>query len=85
MRSKSAATTVGARDMPAPQWTRTEPRVMLSSIEVRMALSQAYELKVRIEVACILDSWEWPPAEQGLLFPITSNPMTAASPVTARK
>jgi hypothetical protein len=45
----------------------------------------ADELKVRIEAACILDEWECPPAEQGLLFPIPNDPATAASPATPRK
>ena len=48
-------------------------------------LRAAAELKVRIEAACILDDWEWPPAEQGLLFSIPYEPMTEASPATARK
>ena len=48
-------------------------------------IDKADELKVRIEAACILDDWECPPAEQGLLFPILNEPMTEASPATARK
>ena len=48
-------------------------------------IEKADELKVRIETACILDDWECPPAEQGLLFPIPNEPMTEASPATARK
>jgi hypothetical protein len=48
-------------------------------------LRAADELKVRIEAACILDDWECPPAEQGLLFPIPNDPTTKASPATARK
>ena len=48
-------------------------------------LRAADELKVRIEAACILDDWECPPAEQGLLFPIPNDPTTEASPATARK
>ncbi len=43
------------------------------------------ELKVRIEAACILEPWECPPAEQGLLFPIHSDAAAAASPAAARK
>jgi hypothetical protein len=49
------------------------------------AFEQADELKVRIEAACILDDWECPPAEQGLLFPNPNDPTTGASPATARK
>ena len=48
-------------------------------------LRAADKLKVRIEAACILDDWECPPAEQRLLFPILNEPMTEASPATARK
>ena len=48
-------------------------------------IEKADELKVRIEAACILDDWECPPAEQGLLFPIADDPQTAASPATTRK
>jgi hypothetical protein len=48
-------------------------------------VEKADELKVRIEAACILDDWECPPAEQRLLFPIPNEPMTEASPATARK
>ena len=48
-------------------------------------IEQADELKVRIEAACILDDWEYPPAEQGLLFPSPNDPTTEASPATARK
>jgi hypothetical protein len=48
-------------------------------------LRAADKLKVRIEAACILDDWECPPAEQGLLFSIPNEPMTEASPATARK
>ena len=48
-------------------------------------LRAADELKVGIEAACILEDWECPPAEQGLLFPISDDPQTAASPATAKK
>ena len=48
-------------------------------------LRAADELKTRIEAACILDDWECPPAEQGLLFPSPNDPTTEASPATARK
>ena len=48
-------------------------------------LRAADKLKVRIEAACILDDWECPPAEQGLLFPSPNDPTTEASPATARK
>jgi hypothetical protein len=47
-------------------------------------LRAADELKVRIEAACILDGWECPPAEQGLMFPISIDP-AAASLATPRK
>ena len=48
-------------------------------------VEKADELKVRIEAACILDDWECPPAEQGLLFPNPNDPTTKASPATPRK
>ena len=48
-------------------------------------IEKADELKTAIEAACILDDWECPPAEQGLLFPIADDPQTAASPATTRK
>ena len=48
-------------------------------------IDKADELKVRIETACILDPWECPPAEQGLLFPIPSESANSASPARARK
>ena len=48
-------------------------------------VEKADELNVRIEAACILEDWECPPAEQGLLFPIPNDPTTEASPATARK
>ena len=57
----------------------------LLEIGCAFGIERADELKVRIEAACILDPWECPPAEQGFLFPILSEPVTAASPVTARK
>ena len=57
----------------------------LFEIGCAFGIETADELKVRIEAASILDSWEWPPAEQGFLFPILSDPMTAASPAKARK
>jgi len=57
----------------------------LFEIGSAFSIEQADELKVRIEAACILDDWECPPAEQGLLFPIADDPQTAASPATARK
>ena len=47
-------------------------------------IEKADELKVRIEAACILDGWECPPAEQGLMFPISIDP-AAASLATPRK
>ena len=58
---------------------------ILFEIGSAFGLRAADELKVRIEAACILDDWECPPAEQGLLFPIPNEPMTEASPATARK
>jgi hypothetical protein len=48
-------------------------------------IEKAEELKVRIEAACILDDWECPPAEQGLLFPVPNDSATEANPATARK
>jgi hypothetical protein len=48
-------------------------------------IEKADELKVRIDAACILDDWECPPAEQGLLFPIPNDSATEANPATARK
>jgi hypothetical protein len=58
---------------------------ILFEIGSAFGLRAAEELKVRIEAACILDDWECPPAEQGLLFPIPNDPTTKASPATARK
>jgi hypothetical protein len=58
---------------------------ILFEIGSAFSIEQADELKVRIEAACILDDWECPPAEQGLLFPIPNDPTTKASPATARK
>ena len=58
---------------------------ILFEIGSAFSIEQADELKVRIESACILDDWECPPAEQGILFPIADDPQTAASPATARK
>ena len=57
----------------------------LFEIGSAFGLRAADELKVRIDAACILDDWECPPAEQGLLFPIPNNPTTIVSPATARK
>jgi len=57
----------------------------LIEIGSAFGIETADELKVCIEAACILDPCECPPAEQGLLFPIPSDPVTAASPATARK
>jgi hypothetical protein len=57
----------------------------LFEIGSAFGLRAADELKVRIDAACILDDWECPPAEQGLLFPIADDPQTAASPATTRK
>ena len=58
---------------------------ILFEISSAFSIEQADELKVRIESACILEDWECPPAEQGILFPIADDPQTAASPATARK
>jgi len=57
----------------------------LHEIGSAFSIEKADELKVRIEAACILDDWEYPPAEQGLLFSIPNEPMTEASPARARK
>jgi hypothetical protein len=57
----------------------------LFEIGSAFGLRAADELKVRIDAACILEDWECPPAEQGLLFPIPNDPATAASPARARK
>jgi hypothetical protein len=58
---------------------------ILFEIGSAFGIEKAGEVKVRIEAACILNPWECPPAEQGFLFPILSDPVTAASPATARK
>jgi hypothetical protein len=58
---------------------------ILFEIGSAFGLRAADELKVRIEASCILDDWECPPAEQGLLFPNPNDPTTEASPATARK
>jgi len=57
----------------------------LFEIGCAFGIETADELKVRIEAACILDPWECPPAEQGLLFPIPRDSANAASPARARK
>jgi hypothetical protein len=57
----------------------------LFEIGCAFGIELADELQVRIEAACILDPWECPPAEQGLLFPILSDEAIAASPARARK
>jgi hypothetical protein len=57
----------------------------LFEIGSAFGIETADELKVRIEAACILEPWECPPAEQGLLFPIHSDAAAAASPAAARK
>ncbi len=57
----------------------------LLEIGCAFGIETADELKVRIEAACILEPWECPPAEQGLLFPIPTDPATTASPAAARK
>jgi len=58
---------------------------ILFEIGSAFGLRAADELKVRIEAACILDPWECPPAEQGLLFPIPDNAPTEDSPAAPRK
>ena len=58
---------------------------ILFEIGSAFGLRAADELKTVIEAACILDDWECPPAEQGLLFPISNAPTTADSPATPRK
>ena len=58
---------------------------ILFEIGSAFGLRAADELKVRIEAACILDDWECPLAEQGLLFPNPNDPTTKASPATPRK
>jgi hypothetical protein len=58
---------------------------ILFEIGSAFGIEQAEELNVRIETACILDDWECPPAEQGLLFPIPNDSVTEANPATARK
>jgi len=57
----------------------------LFEIGSAFGIDKADELKVRAEAACILDVWECPPAEQGLLFPIPSDAAAVASPPAARK
>ena len=58
---------------------------ILFEIGCAFGIERADELKVRIEAACILNPWECPPAEQGFLFPILSDPVKATGPATARK
>ena len=58
---------------------------ILFEIGSAFGLRAADELRVRIEAACILDDWECPPAEQGLLFPNPNDPTTKARPATPRK
>jgi uncharacterized protein with NRDE domain len=58
---------------------------ILFEIGSAFGLRAADELKVRIDAACILDDWECPPAEQGLLFPVPNDSATEANPATARK
>ncbi len=57
----------------------------LFEIGCAFGIDKADELKVRVEAGCMLDPWECPPAEQGLLFPIPTHPATTASPAAARK
>jgi hypothetical protein len=57
----------------------------LFEIGCAFGIETADKLKLRIEAACILNPWECPPAEQGLLFPFPSDAATAASPAKARK
>jgi hypothetical protein len=58
---------------------------ILFEIGCAFGIERVDELKVRIEAACILNPWECPPAEQGFLFPILSDPVKATGPATARK
>ena len=58
---------------------------ILFEIGSAFGLRAADELKVRIETAYILDDWECPPAEQGLLFPIPNYSATEANPAMAKK
>jgi hypothetical protein len=58
---------------------------ILFEIGSAFGIEKADELKSRIEAACILEDWECPPAEQGLLFPIPDDSPTAASPAMPRK
>jgi hypothetical protein len=57
----------------------------LLEIGSAFGLRAADELKVLIEAACVLDDWECPPAEQGLLFPIPGDSKTPTSLANARK
>ena len=57
----------------------------LFEIGSAFGLLAADELQDRIDAACILDDWECPPAEQGLLFPVPNDSATEANPATARK
>ena len=57
----------------------------LLEIGSAFGLRAADELKVLIEAACILDDWECPPAEQGLLFPIPGDATTPTCLANERK
>jgi hypothetical protein len=57
----------------------------LFEIGCAFGIEEADELKARIEAACILNPWECPPGEQGLLFSIPSDAAAAANPAAARK
>ncbi len=58
---------------------------ILHEIGSAFGFRAADALKVRIETACILEDWECPPAEQGLLFPVPSDPAPASSQARARE
>jgi hypothetical protein len=58
---------------------------ILFEIGSAFGLRAADELKLQIEAACILEDWECKPAEQGLLFPIPSDPASAISQARARR
>ncbi len=58
---------------------------ILFEIGSAFGIEKADELKTTIEAACILEDWECPPAEQGLLFPIPSDLAPAISLARARR
>jgi hypothetical protein len=70
--SQSSALTKPRREEMAEEEQRLANlyAAMLYEIGSAFGLRAADELKTQIEAACILEDWECPPAEQGLLFPI---------------